>query len=94
MPGRHGAPASTPSPSRGACVASAVGRHIVGGERNVTIGQELAENLGTMLLAYICKLEDEVHVAGGLFFFLHYKIYYFALTLLILVPRIFLSFPS
>ena len=67
MPGRHGAPASTPSPSRGVCVASAIGRHVVGGERDVTIGQELAEDLGHHA-AGICKLEDEVHVAGGLFF--------------------------
>ena len=36
--GRHGASASTPSPFRGACVASAVGRHVVGGERDMTIG--------------------------------------------------------
>ena len=69
MPGRHGAPASTPSPSRGACVASAVGRHVVGGERDVAIGQELAEDLGHHATG-LCKLEDEVHVAGGLFFFL------------------------
>ena len=69
--GRHGAPASTPSPSRGVCVcvASAIGRHVVGGERDVTIGQELAEDLGHHA-ASLCKLEDEVHVAGGLLFFL------------------------
>jgi len=72
------------------CVASAIGRHVVGGERDVTIGQELAEDLGHHA-ASICKLEDEVHVAGGLLFFPQYKIY-FPLTLLILVPRIFLSF--
>ena len=65
--GRHGAPASTPSPSCDACVASAVGRHVVGGERDVTIGQELAEDLGYHA-AGLCKLEDEVHVAA--FFFL------------------------
>ena len=67
--GRHGAPASTPSPSRGACVAFAVGRHVVGGERDVAIGQELAEDLGHHATG-LCKLEDEVHVAGGLLFFL------------------------
>ena len=50
------------------CVASAIGRHVVGGERDVTIGQELAEDLGHHA-ASLCKLEDEVHVAGGLLFF-------------------------
>ena len=57
---------STPSLSHGAYVASAVERHVVGGERDVTIGQELAEDLGYHA-AGLCKLEDEVHVA--LFFF-------------------------
>ena len=51
------------------CVASTIGRHVVGGERDVTIGQELAEDLGHHA-ASLCKLEDEVHVAGGLLFFL------------------------
>jgi len=50
------------------CVASAIGRHVVGGEPDVTIGQELAEDLGHHA-ACLCKLEDEVHVAGGLLFF-------------------------
>ena len=89
---RRGAPASTPSPSHGVRVASAVGRHVVGGERDATIGQELTEDMGTTR-AGLCELEDEVHVAGGLLFFPQCKIY-FALTLLISVPRIFLSFPS
>ena len=58
----------------------------------MTIGQKLAEDLEHHV-AGLCKLEDEVHVAGGLlFFFPQYKIY-FALTLLILVPKIFLYFP-
>ena len=74
------------------CVASAVGRQVVGGECDVTVSQELAEDLQHHA-AGLCKLEDEVHVAGGLlFFFSQYKIY-FALTLLILVPKIFLYFP-
>jgi hypothetical protein len=34
----------------------------------VTIGQELAEDLRPHT-AGLCKLEDEVHVAGGLLFF-------------------------
>ena len=74
------------------CVASAIGRHVVGGERDVTIGQELAEDLGHHA-ACLCKLEDEVHVAGGLHFFSQCKIY-FALTSLILAQQIFLSFHS
>ena len=60
-------------------VASAVGRHIVGGERDATIGQELTEDMGTTR-AGLCELEDEVHVAGGCFFFLSAR---FTLTLLI-----------
>ena len=75
---------STPSLSHGAYVASAVERHVVGGERDVTIGQELAEDLGYHA-AGLCKLEDEVHVAGGLLFFPRCKIYC-ALTMVILVP--------
>ena len=65
--GRHGASASTPSPFRGACVASAVGRHVVGGERDMTIGQKLAEDLEHHV-AGLCKLEDEVHVDDGSLF--------------------------
>ena len=34
----------------------------------MTIGQELAEDLGHHA-AGLCELEDEVHVAGGLLFF-------------------------
>ena len=56
------------SRSRGAHVASAVRRHVVGGERDATIGQEPAEDLGHHATG-LCELEDEVHVAGGPLFF-------------------------
>ena len=50
------------------CVASAVGRQVVGGECDVTVSQELAEDLQHHA-AGLCNMEDEVHVAGGLLSF-------------------------
>ena len=90
--GRHGAPASTPSPSRGACASSAVGRHVVGGEREVTTARNWRRILDTAPLAYgSWKMRSMLLVVC--FLFSQCKIY-FDLTLLILVPRILLSFPS
>ena len=90
--GRHGAPASTPSPSRGACASSAVERHIVGGERDMTTARNWRRILDTTPLAYASwKMRSMLLVVC--FLFSQCKIY-FALTLLIWVLQIFLSFPS
>ena len=90
--GRHGAPASTPSPSRGACASSAVGRHVVGGERDMTTARNWRRILDTTPLAYASwKMRSMLLVVC--FLFSQCKIY-FALTSLILAQQIFLSFHS